>query len=268
MMMIMKRSVSLAIVFLCVQSLQAHDFWIEPTTFRPGSREAVAIRLMQGEHFRGEAVARNEKRIERFVVSDGSGQRPVDGTNGDEPAGRIQRTAPGLSIVGYRTHPLRHGSMAAPKFESYLREEGLERIIDLRAARGDAMRPGTERFSRSAKALILQPGNGGARFDEPLGLRFEIVPATDPHDAAQATLTAQLLFEGRPVEGALVTAIHRDDPAATRNARSNREGRVTLPIVKSGVWLIKSVHMIEAPEGSGVDWESIWATLTFERRSR
>jgi hypothetical protein len=29
------------------------------------------------------------------------------------------------------------------------------------------------------------------------------------------------------------------------------------------MWLIKSVHMIPAPAGSGAEWASFWASLTF-----
>jgi uncharacterized GH25 family protein len=156
--------------------------------------------------------------------------------------------------------------MTAERFESYLREEGLERIIELRAERGHAKRAATEMYSRSAKSLLLRPGASATRFDEPLGFRFEIVPETDPHDSKRTALTARLVYEGRPLAGVLVTAIHRDDASVMVHERSNAEGRVTLPIAKDGPWLIKAVHMTDAPEGSGVDWESIWATLTFERK--
>jgi len=64
---------------------------------------------------------------------------------------------------------------------------------------------------------------------------------------------------------AFVTAIHRDDPAARVSARSDASGRVTLSLPRSGVWLVKSVQMIAAPAGSNADWESLWASLTFER---
>jgi len=33
---------------------------------------------------------------------------------------------------------------------------------------------------------------------------------------------------------------------------------------RPGLWLIKAVHMVPAPEGSGAEWESLWASLTFE----
>ena len=46
-------------------------------------------------------------------------------------------------------------------------------------------------------------------------------------------------------------------------ARTDRNGRVVFPL-DSGVWMIKAVHMIPAPAGSGSDWASFWASLTFE----
>jgi hypothetical protein len=30
------------------------------------------------------------------------------------------------------------------------------------------------------------------------------------------------------------------------------------------MWMIKAVHMVPAPAGTGADWESVWASLTFE----
>ncbi|HYC60104.1 MAG TPA: DUF4198 domain-containing protein [Thermoanaerobaculia bacterium] len=255
---------TLAILFVLTPRVLAHDFWIEPATYRPAAGSALTIRLMQGEHFRGEPVRRNDTRIEQFIVRGDGGTRAVGGVNGVDPAGRIDEIAAGDAVIGYRTRPLRHRGMTAAAFEAYLREEGLERIIDIRAGRGHAKRGGSEMYSRSAKSL-LHAGDP-KRFAEPLGYRFEIIPETDPHDRARTALVARLLFEGKPVAGTLVTAMHRDDAKLTAQQRSDHEGRVTLPIAKNGAWLIKAVHMVDAPETSGVDWESIWATLTFERR--
>jgi hypothetical protein len=40
---------------------------------------------------------------------------------------------------------------------------------------------------------------------------------------------------------------------------------VQLPLSEAGIWLIKAVHMIEMPPDNKVaQWESFWASLTFE----
>jgi uncharacterized GH25 family protein len=74
-------------------------------------------------------------------------------------------------------------------------------------------------------------------------------------------LKLQLLFEGKPLAGALVTAIHRDDTTKRVSARTDAKGAVSLPLA-GGVWLIKSVHLVRGREQT---WESLWASLTFER---
>jgi uncharacterized GH25 family protein len=76
----------------------------------------------------------------------------------------------------------------------------------------------------------------------------------------------RLLYENRPLPGALVVAINKGDPAAKLSARSDAQGRVRFRLAKRGVWLIKAVHMVQAAAGSNADWESVWASLTFELR--
>jgi uncharacterized GH25 family protein len=256
----MKRAILLALA-LCALPAFGHDFWLQPSTFRPAPGTDVDVRFLQGDRFNGEAVARNEARIERFLIRDAAGEREVGGENGADPAGHFIASSPGLAIVGYRTKPKQNEPMEAGPFEAYLREEGLEQVIGMRAARGDAKKRGTEIFSRSAKALLHAGGTSRTSVDEPLGFRFEIVPETLP----ESKLTVRLLFEGKPVRGVLVTALHGEDESVTASARSDAKGRVTLPLAKDGFWMIKAVHMVPAAPAAGVDWESIWATLTFER---
>jgi hypothetical protein len=47
-------------------------------------------------------------------------------------------------------------------------------------------------------------------------------------------------------------------------AQSDRDGRAAFKIEEPGAWLVKAVHMVPAPAGSNADWESFWASLTFE----
>ena len=75
---------------------------------------------------------------------------------------------------------------------------------------------------------------------------------------------ATLYFENKPLAGALVTAIARDDGARI-SARTDAKGRVKLALPHNGVWLVKSTYLVTAAPDSGVDWESLWASVTFER---
>jgi len=240
----------------------AHDFWIEPSTFRPAVGQLVSTSLRVGQEFTGDPIPRSAQLIDTFTVRAANGEKDVVGFENRDPAGYVRVEQPGLAIIGYRSKP-NPLELDAAKFEDFLKNEGLERISAIRAQRHETAKPDRERFFRFAKSVLLTGSGGGARFDQPFGYRFEIIPETNP--CAATPLRVRLLFEGKPLAGALVTALNRDDPNARLRIRSDKEGRVTLNLPKNGVWLIKSVQMVQAPAGTNADWESLWASLTFER---
>ena len=71
------------------------------------------------------------------------------------------------------------------------------------------------------------------------------------------------------IEGVLVIAFTADQPARRFQARTGKDGMVKLPVDRAGRWLVKAVHMIPVPATDpAADWESFWASLTFEVRAR
>lgn len=235
----------------------AHDFWIEPSSFRPAPGERVAVRLRVGENLKGDAVPRNPGRIERFAAVGPAGETEVTGIEGVDPAGWASPAGPGLHWLVFDSN---HASVeqTGPKFDSYLEEEGLERIRGLRKA-GEG--PVKEIYSRCAKSL-LRVGDGSAGYDRVLGLELELIPEKDPYSLKPGeALPVRLLYHGKPLDGALVVGMASPE---TKVSARTAEGRASLVLDRPGLWLIKAVHMIPAPEGSGAEWESLWASLTFE----
>jgi uncharacterized GH25 family protein len=246
--------------------VSAHDFWIEPSSFRPDVGSELAVFLRVGMDFAGEPVPRNPALIQKFVLVSGKSEIPIDGLPGTEPAGEVEVPGPGTLWIAFRSgrKPI---ELEADKFEAYLVEEGLERISQIRRSRGQSGKPGREVFSRSVKSLVSGGGVENAGFDRALGMTLELVPREDPRKVpAGGTLPVVLRFEGKPVEGALVIAMERDAPAEKVRARTDARGEVNLRLPRKGVWLVKAVHMIPAPSGVDADWESLWASLTFENR--
>ena len=250
----MKPFLIIACLLSCA-SLGAHDFWIEPSTFHPTAGVMVTTGLRVGQEFIGDPVPRVSSQIERFVVRDAGGERDVAGFEGRDPAGFVRIENGSGAVVGYRSKPSSL-SMPPEKFEQYLRDEGLDRVLATRAQRGESKRPSREIYSRCAKTLL-----GGGDFTRPLGFRLELTPESS---MANDHVVVRLDYESHPLANALVIAMHRDDPSLRLRARSDAHGRVSFVLPKHGVWLIKSVHMIDAPPSSGAEWESLWASLTFE----
>jgi uncharacterized GH25 family protein len=244
--------------------VRAHDFWIEPSDFRPAPGARVDLRLRVGEHFRGDPVPLNPPRVKDFVLVTEAGSRPIAGRPGAEPAGAAEVGRPGIVVVGYRSLP-QPVELPAVDFERYLATEGLEAVIRTRAARGQSAAPGREIYSRAAKALLaVGDGRPGSGHDRVLGFTLELIPERSPYALGVGeALPVVLRYEGRPLAGALVMALHGSGEKMA-SIRSDAAGRVRVPLSRGGAWLVKAVHMVPAPAGTDADWESIWASLTFE----
>jgi len=98
----------------------------------------------------------------------------------------------------------------------------------------------------------------------PAGLTLELVPEADPYALAPGSkLSLRLLYEGRPLQGALVFALDDTSKFDPARARTDDKGRVTMSLPRAGRWLIEAEHMVRAPTGVDADWESFWASVTF-----
>lgn len=259
----MRRVAAFAAVFALALPAAAHDFWIEPSTFRPGVGEDFNVALRVGEHFKGEPVPRDDKKIHRFFVVTTFGESPVPGLPATDPAGFTRVDTPGVAAFGYRSE--RSSITLEPeKFEKYLADEGLDAVLAARAKKGEKSKPGREVYSRSAKSVVIV-GQRVREFDRRLGLTFEVLVVSDPAKwKPDAPMEFRLLYDDKPLSGALVKAINRDDPEKTLTVRSGRNGSASFKLPRKGVWLVEAVHMVPAPKDVDADWESVWASLTFE----
>jgi uncharacterized GH25 family protein len=255
------------LALLLAGPVSAHDFWIEPSTYTPAANQVVSVRLLVGQKFRGEPIPRTAALFEKFALVTPQGDSAIPGREGGDPAGLVRVGSPGLATLVYRSRNSAV-SLDAEKFEKYLVDEGLDTVAAARRKRGETDKPVRELFARCAKSL-LSVGDGAQGADRPLGLTLELVAEKSPYAvwqaspaAAPAALPLRLLYEGRPLAGALVVAFPYDAPDAAQSVRTDAGGRAAIDISRRGRWLVKAVHMI--PSASlEADWQSLWASLTF-----
>ncbi len=73
--------------------------------------------------------------------------------------------------------------------------------------------------------------------------------------------------EGKPLANATVIATH-PGRAESITIKTDSSGRFSMKLPTGGMWLLSCVHMVPAPAtnptGEQADWESLWASLTFE----
>ncbi|MBT8486129.1 MAG: DUF4198 domain-containing protein [Phycisphaerales bacterium] len=253
--------IALLAVFL-VPPVSAHEFWIAPSTFAPDAGDLVQVHLLHGERFAGTPVARQTSMIKRFTLVDGDGETKVVGRSG--AAVSLTRAADDdLQVLVYESNHLRN-DLTAERFEAYLREEGLDRIVSERAQRGESSEAGREVYQRCAKALLRSPDATGDEVDRVLGLPLELVRLPD---AADGSLRAQLLYRGAPLADAGVVLVHEQTPGDLRRLTTDTHGCIETPAARGGTWMLTSIHMtrVADPDRLDAEWESFWASLTFQR---
>ncbi len=267
--MLSRRHVSVTLaLLLSTASALAHDFWIEPTRFAPDVGQVVGLRLRVGLSLAGDPVGITRDYFRQFVVAAGPQRLPVIVRDGADPAGQVRITAPGLQVVGYHGHASRI-ELAADKFNAYLLEEGLEAVLDERARRGQSQAVARELYARCAKSLLQSgPADAGQR-DQRLGFTLELIAERNPYAMRTGdALPLRLIYEDRPLRGALVVAQNSLNPGQKLSARTDQQGRVRMTLPPGGMWLVKAVHMVPATAGSDAEWSSLWASLSFETSTR
>ena len=272
----------LALFVATSAALGAHDFWIEPASFRPETDSILAVRLSVGDFGRGDDVPRDSARIVRFVALGPAGEKEIVGRDGGTPAGYVRLVSEGVHVLGYRSSRAAV-ELEAAKFEEYLRERGLDGVLEQRARSSGVERERAVRevYSRCAKALV-RVGGAAEGHDRRLDFTLELVAEEDlfalartggTEDGAElGRLPLRLFYEGAPLAHALVSAVRLDRPAAlppasageTLAARTDAEGRVAMQLPSAGRWLFAAVHMVPASGVPGADWESFWASLAVE----
>jgi uncharacterized GH25 family protein len=114
--------------------------------------------------------------------------------------------------------------------------------------------------------LCAGDASEGRGYRQPLGLRLEIVPLTNPCGLrAGDVLVVRVLFEGRPLSDVWVGA----GTAGTHGhhypfrQRTDADGRVMVPLDRAGAWFVRVLHMVPATEFADADWQSWFSTYTF-----
>jgi uncharacterized GH25 family protein len=158
--------------------------------------------------------------------------------------------------------------LPAAKFTAYLKDEGLTDTIAWRAQHGESDNAGKERYSKYAKA-ILRSGQANGFASHAVGYVIEIVPEADPYALKPGdSLPVQVLFRGQPAAGLEIESAWANTTGnqATVVGRTGADGRMRVPLAAAGRWRLHTIKMERCAEQAAADWESFWASLTFEIR--
>lgn len=250
----------------------AHDFWIQPGTFRVAPGAAVPFTLQVGHGKDRERSAMPRQRIVRLDAiapggrrSDLRGKLHVGGADGDATA---RLATPGVHVVAMATDEGAISRLPAAQFNKYLAEEGLTPAATLRKRMGRTQAEGIERYGRRTKTLVQvgAPGNKPQpHVTRPVGLTLELVPEANPYAIPRpAQLPVRVYYQGRPLAGALVKRIDLDNDATpAQTLRSDAAGRVRFSMPGGGRWLLAVAWTRPLVGNPQADFETVFSSLSF-----
>ena len=247
----------------------AHEFWIEPETYRPTEGDRVRAEIFVGGMLKGEAYPYLSNQIVSAQLHAPSGVTEIEGMEGDLPALAVTPTEPGLHVISYHSAPAYIEYEDFETFVNYLAYEGLDDVVRLHKDRGLPDSGFTEAYTRNARTLLQVGPVVPKDLDRPTGMPLELVALQNPLSEGLAEIEVQLLSQGSPVPNRQVSIFHRaaggePEGEVTRSlVTTNAEGVAVIPVSESGFFLLNAVQMKPVDGAEGVVWESHWASLTF-----
>nr|WP_295922358.1 DUF4198 domain-containing protein [uncultured Dyadobacter sp.] len=244
----------------------AHEFWLEPVKFWLKKDEKVRIDLMVGEDYKGDHSNGHKYKILKLDhYGNGRKEDIRSKVYGDSLSSiDIAFATEGSHLIAFN-NTSKFIELEAPQFNEYLRTEGLDHIIQLRAQSKDSSKAGRELYQRCVKTLVQVGKQTDESYAINTGMRLEIIPAKNPYaQTAKGPVTFKVLFDNKPLTHALVLAWHSMEGSTTNDTlRSNRDGEVSFPIDQTGKWMISTVHMVPNSDRKQADWQSYWGSYTF-----
>jgi uncharacterized GH25 family protein len=254
---------TLVLLLTFAANAAAHQLFIMPQKFRVSKGDPVVIGFHLADGFPDSALVL--KRLDAPTTWTPAGPMAIANvrTQGKRLVSTILVPGAGHILVTGIVPPGTSTLKAGP-FLKYLQEEGFTDIIEMRAQRGEADKPAKERFAMYAKAILLA-GAPDEAYKAVVGHPFEIVPEKDPYRLMPGeSLPVRLMLRGAPARNVNVGAVTVGGKEISVG-KTNNEGRISVPLT-AGKWRLRALH-IERSTKPDADWESFWATLTFETGS-
>jgi len=269
--------VGTALAALCVTAtaLSAHDMFWRLTSFFIAPNSAVQLPVLNGTFSKSENSIDWSRVADLSVVSP-SRREPQDSAHWDTKTHTSRlayRTgASGTYVAGLSTKP-RDFSLKAAEFNKYLADDGIPDVLAARRSAGILSNDARERYSKHIKAIFQVGDTRTDGWRDALGYPAEIVPLDNPYSLSPGqSIRVRCLVDGKPIANQLVQTGGRlgmtgDQRMVSHDLRTDADGVATVPLDKAGRWYVKFIRMVPMTDGK-VDYESKWATLTFEVRGK
>lgn len=245
---------------------RAHEFWIEPVSYRVAPGETIEAQTFNGEDFAGIEYGYSKAGYQQSGILAEAEARPILGENGDKPAIRTLPAGDGLNVLFHASAVSTLTYPTLTKFESFLKGKRLGRALEQHKARSLPEEDIREAYFRFVKALVAV--GDGAGSDRLIGMPYELVALDNPYTDG-GDVRFRVYLNKQPVaDGVPVFVFHKTGETVEKiKLTTDAAGDVTVPRMP-GEFMVNAVHITEPSEklaqSTRADWVTLWAALTYE----
>lgn len=267
------------IIFLAILIIaSSHDMFIKLDTYFLEPNTKSELFLINGTFEKSENAIERNRMKDVSLIGPGYKVKPSVDSWYDKDnisilkfnTGESGTYAAGISIAPNMI------DLTADEFNEYLEHDGVLDVLEERKRNNEFKKAASEKYSKHVKAIFQVGEESTNNFNHYFGYPIEFVPQNNPYELeVNSDLKVQLLLNGKPLKNHLVYVgfKHTIDDQDTHESqhheeiklKTDSEGIVNMEIKQHGFWYIRTIHMAKSSE-KGVDYESNWATLTFELR--
>ena len=263
----MTRLLTLVALFLLLSS---HELFLKSDTYFLDRESQAELYLFNGTFDQSENVITRDRIINPQITGPDYSFRPTADDyydKGDVTYLKFKTGTTGTYVAGISTKP-RVIELNGEDFTNYLEHEGLTEVISDRKTKGITNTSVQEKYAKHVKALLQVGGKITDDYSAVCNYPIEFVPLKNPYDLSIGDeMTFKLLFLGEPLGDQTVHVSSRKNEAVEEGdemaLRTNDRGEVSFTVSNEGHWYVATINMLESNEVN-IDYESHWATLTFE----
>lgn len=251
-------------------SASAHDLFLKLDTYFLPPETRVTVSLLSGTFQTSENTIDRRRMQDVSLITPRGRLRPPTSHWRDQDQTTLldfHTREPGTYVAGVALKP-REIDLKAADFNAYLEHDGIPDILAERRNNNQLHQDVRERYSKYAKAIFQVGEPRTANFQTRLGYPVEIIPRQNPYTLTVGqTIELLCLKDGKPLANQFVMAGWEADGRLSPplHTRSDSQGIVRFTLQSAGKWYVKFIHM-KPVKDSNVNYESQWATLTFEIR--
>lgn len=257
------------VMFLNVLPSTAHEYWVEPQDYLIDSSDKVVADFRNGQLFEGNSISFVPNILEKYDFILGDTSVKLEGDLGQRPAVSVVGVSDGLGVIVIETKSSTISYSQWSKFQKFVDHKDFKINKENHLALGFPEAGFKEIYTRFAKSLIgIGTANGQ---DRQVGLEIELVALSNPYtDDTSNGIPVQAFYNGKPLVDVQIELFDKDKNGKVEVTlhRTDGSGQAVLPIASGHSYLVDTVLLRPAPEGSkkkGVVWETLWASLTYAK---